>query len=256
MTLNDYNNKTIWIIGASSGIGAALAIEIAKRGGRLVLSARRKEALQDLVKKLDGEGHHVLPLDVGDAAAVQAGFSHLQDEDIAIDSAIFMAAVFSVHDGAQKPLSVIHDAIRINLVGAFNMLDVCVPYFKQTGCGQIALCASVAGYRGLPTGQPYCATKAALINLAESLRVELSPENIDVKVINPGFVETPLTDKNDFWMPMMSQADVAAFEIANGLLRSRFEIHFPKRFTFIMKVLRLMPAALYFGVARQMRARI
>lgn len=125
--------------------------------------------------------------------------------------------------------------------------------FKQQGHGQIVLCASVAGYRGLPNAQPYCATKAALINYAESLKIELEPEHIDVKIICPGFVKTDLTDKNDFKMPMMISADEAASAISKGLTQKGFEIHFPKRFTLIMKTLRLIPNWLFFVFSRKMR---
>ena len=116
--------------------------------------------------------------------------------------------------------------------------------------GQIAICASVAGYRGLPYGQPYGSTKAALINLCESLRVEMMRKNIDVKVINPGFVQTPLTDKNAFPMPMMISSDKAAQFIARDLLTSKFEIHFPKNFTYILKIVRTLPTWLYLWLAR------
>ena len=127
------------------------------------------------------------------------------------------------------------------------------PQFESQGHGQIVICASVAGYRGLPTGQPYCAAKAALLNLSESLKVELEPKNIDVKVICPGFVKTPLTDKNDFPMPMIIEAEDSAIAIKKGLCSRAFEIHFPKRFTYIMKLLHILPHWLYFVVARKMR---
>lgn len=245
-----YQGKHIWIIGASSGIGAALTRELAAQGATLILSARRQNALEDLEQSLSGTGHLVLPLDIADHAAVTKAHDYITQTYPKLDSAIFMAALYSAHDGKQKNISFIHDMLNVNLGGAFNMIDVVRPYFEERGQGQIVLCASVAGYRGLPFGQPYCAGKAALINLAESLHIELSPKNIDVKVINPGFVKTPLTDKNNFPMPMMISAEKAAKAIAKDLLTKCFEIHFPKRFTFIMKILRALPTDLYLRLAR------
>lgn len=132
----------------------------------------------------------------------------------------------------------------MNLLGAFTLIDSVLPILKQQRSGQLALCGSVAGYNGLPGGQPYSATKAAVINLAESLKAE-NPQ-LDIKVINPGFVKTPLTDKNSFQMPMMVSPEYAAQAIAEGLLKRGFEIHFPKKFTLLMKLLRILPRGLYF----------
>ncbi len=164
-----------------------------------------------------------------------------------------MAAIYSAHDGKPKSLAFVHDMLRVNLGGGFNMVDVLLPHYKNCRGGQIVLCASVAGYRGLPTGQPYCATKAGLISLGESLKIELAPDNIDVKIICPGFVKTPLTDKNDFPMPMMISADQAARAIAKGMRSRAFEIHFPKRFTLIMKLIRHLPYGLYFWLMRKIQ---
>lgn len=246
------NNKHIWIIGASSGIGAALAKELASRGAKLALSARRKENLLDLLTDLDGEGHVIAPLDVADPESIKSAQADILKHFSSIDSAIFLAAIYSPHDGQAKPLSFIHDMLNVNVGGAFNLIDSIQPHFEEHKQGQLVLCASVAGYRGLPTGQPYCATKAALINLGESLKIELAPKNIDVKIISPGFVRTPLTDKNDFQMPMMIEAEAAASAIADGLLKRHFEIHFPKRFTFIMKIIRMLPYGLFFMLSRFM----
>lgn len=253
--LRDYEGRTVWILGASSGIGAALARELAGRGARLVLSARRKEALVALNAELGGV-HVVLPLDVTDASALRHAASALGRDLPALDSAVFMAALYSPHDKTHKDIDFVHEMLRVNLGGAFNMVHAVLPVFEAQGRGQIALCASVAGYRGLPYGQPYCAAKAALINLAESLKIELEDRRIDVKVINPGFVRTPLTDKNDFPMPMMIEAPAAAKYIARGLNSRAFEIHFPPKFTLLMKIMRALPASLYFALARFLRARV
>lgn len=248
----DYTGQHIWIIGASSGIGRALAIELSKRGAILALSARRGEQLETVKQECEGDHHIVAPLDIGDIDSVRDAFDVIQGHFPKIDSSIFLAAIYSAHDGKPKEISFIHNMIRVNIGGAYNMLDVITPHYQENKGGQIAICASVAGYRGLPTGQPYCSTKAALISLCESLRIDLSPSNIDVKVINPGFVKTPLTDKNTFSMPMMIGADKAAKCIANDLLTKKFEIHFPKIFTFLMKFISFLPNWIYFPISRKL----
>lgn len=251
--MQDLKGKYIWILGASNGIGAALAKELAERGSTLILSARREEKLKDLYETLKGENHIIAPLDVSDPISVKEAQEHIVKNVPHIDSAIFMAAIYSPNDGQKKSLSFIHDMLSINLGGAFNFIDCVQQQFENQGQGQLVLCASVAGYRGLPNGQPYCASKAALISLGESLKVELEPKNIDVKIICPGFVKTPLTDKNDFSMPMIIEAEEAARAIAKGLVSNSFEIHFPKKFTFIMKLIRVLPNFVYFGIIRKLR---
>ena len=137
-------------------------------------------------------------------------------------------------------------------MGTLNCLHAVLPILQRQKSGQIALCGSVAGYRGLPNAQPYGATKAAIINLAESLKLETAGSGIDVRVINPGFVRTPMTDKNSFDMPMIISPEQAARSLADQLAGSGFEIHFPKKFTWAMKILRLLPDALYFPIVRRM----
>ena len=251
--MDSYRHKTIWIVGASSGIGSALAKNLSRRGARLILSARREDKLQEVLQSCEGRGHIIAPLDVGNHEAVKRCFDELRNQEQEIDSVIFLAAIYSDHSVQPKEISFIHQMINVNVCGAYNLIDIILPYYKQKNSGQIAICGSVAGYRGLPTGQPYCSTKAALINLCESLHVDMKSTNIDVKLINPGFVKTPLTDKNDFLMPMIIEADKAAQYIADGLLRKKFEICFPKIFIFFMKILRILPNALYFFVARRLR---
>ena len=253
--MNGFKGEYIWILGCSSGIGAALAKKLADEGAVLALSARRTQELERLKDELTGEGHIILPLDVSDENAVQQSAQKIEEEFPRLDRAIFMAAMYNAHDSKPKELSFMHKALDVNVGGAFNMMHFVMPFFERQGKGQAAICASVAGYRGLPTGQPYCATKAALINYAESLYIDLKPKNIDVKVINPGFVETPLTDKNDFKMPMIIKAEDAANSLAKGLNSKSFEINFPKKFTSIMKIVNFLPRCLYFPLARCMLER-
>lgn len=244
----DVKGKNIWIVGASSGIGHALAQELSRRGARLALSARSAEPLQALAQEL-GPRNIALPLDVTDLAAFREAAALLVKSFGRIDGVIYMAGTYT-----PAPLSALapEDARRIidvNLMGALHCIGAALPYLRAQGSGLLALCASVAGYRGLPKAQPYAATKAALINLAESLRAEEQSYGIDVRIINPGFVKTPMTDKNDFAMPFLLTPEQAARAIADGLASRAFEIHFPKRLSLLLKLLRILPDALYFKIA-------
>lgn len=246
--MDAYKGKHLWIIGASSGIGAALAKELSAQGAQLILSARRKEQLEALNQQLGGH-HRVLPVDAGNPYSLISASQTIQK----LDSLIFMAALYAPDSSRDNDIQFINQILSVNLGGAFNAVHAVRELFRKQGYGQIALCASVAGYRGLPYGQPYCATKAALINYAESLKVELEDSQIDVKVINPGFVKTPLTDKNDFKMPMLIEPHEAARAIADQLQGKHFEIHFPKRFTYLMKLIDVLPRWLYFPLARLLK---
>ena len=234
-----FHQEVIWIVGASSGIGRALAVHLAAQGARLVLSARSREALEALKAEL-GEGHLIYPLDIADIQQTQLTAQAIRAAVSRIDRVIFLAAVYTPMPLASLDLAATRHMIDVNLFGAFNLIHAVLPLLKAQNKGQIALCASVAGYVGLPDGQPYSATKAGLINLAESLRAECGP-GLDIKLINPGFVQTPMTDKNDFSMPMMVRPEAAAKAIADGLIARPFEIHFPKLFTWGMKLLRALP---------------
>tara|TARA_B100001750_G_scaffold60153_1_gene47699 strand:- start:5399 stop:6154 length:756 start_codon:yes stop_codon:yes gene_type:complete len=251
--MNNVNGKYIWVIGASSGIGLELAKELARKGAILALSARREEKLKKLLEDLSGDKHIMVPLDISDAGAVKNAQKTILKSFPQIDSVICMAAIYSADKEKNTSPDFIQKTLLVNIGGAFNVVESLKPQFKKQGHGQIALCASVAGYRGLPNGQPYSATKAALINYGESLKVELESDNIDVKIICPGFVKTDLTAENDFRMPMIMDADSAAKEIVKGISSNKFQIDFPKRFTTILKVLRAVPYILFFPIARKMR---
>lgn len=249
---SDYQKQVVWIIGASTGIGNALAHELAGRGAILALSARGGDKLEQLRLQL-GDAHRVFPLDVTDAASCGHTIHEIMSAFGRLDRVIFLAAAYKPMKITALDLDETRKIIEVNLLGAFNFLHAALPVFESQGRGQIALCGSVAGYTGLPDGQPYSATKAGIMNLAESLRAEL-PVSIDVRLISPGFVKTPLTDKNDFAMPMIITPDKAAKAIADGLQSSKFEIHFPKGFTLLLKLLRLLPYPLTFFFTRKLKS--
>ena len=245
--------KKSWIIGASSGIGAALAEQLARKGEVLCLSARTQQKLINLQQKLPTAGniaHLSLPCDVSDHQQIHETVHHLKKVWQRIDRVIFMAGLYDPATLDDIDPKAIHKIIDVNLKSIFFLLYEILPVMKQQESGQIALCASVAGYRGLPDAQPYGATKAAIINLAETLRAEKG-HKLDIKVINPGFVESRLTEKNNFHMPMKISAQQAAAFIVQDLDRKKFEIHFPKQFTFFMKLIQMMPYWLYFRIMKK-----
>lgn len=246
--MQQLSGQTIWIIGASSGIGAQLAIDLSKQGCQLIISARREEALQSVLSQMAPGNHRVLAFDVADAMQTVQAFSSIKH----LDRVIFMAAIYDPSKKGRTDIHMIQKSLRVNLEGVFNMLTLVRPFFEQQRSGQIVLCGSVAGYIGLPNSQPYSATKAAIMNLAESLYTECKPKGVDVKLISPGFVRTPLTDKNHFDMPMMIEVEEASEAIVKGLTSKPFEIHFPKKFTYLLKLIRLLPYWLMFNINKRM----
>jgi short-subunit dehydrogenase len=239
-----------WIIGASTGIGEALALELAGRGEILCLSARNEVALEALRIRLSGKGHVTKAVDVLDAPGLLSTAQALYGLWGRIDRIIVMAAVYQPMKLGELDLTETQKIIQINLMGMFNAVEAALSVMKAQTGGQITLCASVAGYRGLPNAQPYAATKAGVISLAESLRADWG-HKLDIKVINPGFVATRLTEKNDFPMPFVVTPEKAAKAIARGLESKGFEIHFPKRFSYMLKFLRHAPYGLYFRLVGQ-----
>ncbi|MPV86757.1 SDR family NAD(P)-dependent oxidoreductase [Ostreibacterium oceani] len=251
-----------WIIGASAGIGKALAQYYAQhdaeQGDCLVLSARNEAALIDLQQSLAGGPHHVVAFDVSCYDSVLQAKNTILSRQLDIHRVIFMAGVYQPMRLGELQHAQVAQIISVNLLGAFYVTEIVLPILlaqtdnrdnrdSNRSRPQLALCASVAGYRGLPNSQPYGATKAGVINLAESLRTEYGKQ-LDIRLINPGFVATQLTAKNDFHMPAQLTPEQAATAIAKGLAGRRFEIHFPKRFTYVVKLISRLPYWLYFAL--------
>ena len=247
--IREWTAQRVWIIGASSGIGAALAEALLQRGARVALSARREDALRAVAGKHPAA--RVAPFDLGDRTAC----ARVQDELCAVWGGIDLV-VFSV--GAYAPMRAWElDAARIDALIDINQRAPMaataglIPLLLHQGSGAIAFVSSVAGYRGLPKAAAYGPTKAALINFAETLYLDLVPRGLSVFVINPGFVATPMTASNDFAMPALLSPQQAAEEIIAGFARGCFEIHFPRRFTRWLKFMRLLPYPLYFTLVRR-----
>ncbi len=234
-----FNNENIWIIGASSGIGRQLSIGLSKCGANLILSARNQKLLADLSDKL-GVNNQIFPLDVSDSKAMKVTISKVFAQNKTIDRIIFMAALYDPKFIKEIKEDFVEQLMQVNLIAPINLAINVLPYLEKQSKSQIVFCCSVAGYTGLPIGQPYSSSKAGLINFVESLYAE-SAENIDIKIINPGFVKTSMTDMNHFTMPMIISSQDAADRIIAGLNSNRFEIYFPTLFVLIMKFLRILP---------------
>ncbi|KGJ05836.1 Short-chain dehydrogenase [Paracoccus halophilus] len=242
----DFAGRRIWIIGASAGIGAALARALADRGARLVLSARDAGALDRLATECGGA--RVLALDLARAEALAEACDALA-ADAPLDAVICTAALYDPGRVADLDPARAEAMVRVNILGMMEVARLCPPLLRDGG--QLLLFGSVAGYLGLPGGQPYSATKAAVNNLAESLAVELAPR-IEVKLVCPGFVRTRLTAKNRFTMPAIITPEEAAGHVLRGMSRRGFEIHFPRRFTLAVKLLRILPYALSLRITGRM----
>lgn len=242
-----------WITGASAGIGRELALKLANEGYTVYASARSADALEALSSNFSGKGRIIaLPLDVTDHLANLNAVDHIVSESDRLILAVFNAGIFIPTNGANLELSTFEKSFGLNFFGVLNGLQPTIDVMKNEGMGQIAIVSSSAGYGGLPKSAAYGATKAALINLAESLKFDLDPLNIKIQVVTPGFVKTPATDKNDFQMPFLMPADKAAEAFSRGLKSNAFDITFPRRFTLILKLLNLLPYRLYFWlVSRQ-----
>ena len=230
--------KVAWVVGGSSGIGAAVARELVSRGATVAISARRKEQLHNVA----GGDMLVLPADVTDAGSVTAAAARIRQELGPIDLAVLSAGYWQPMDPSDWDTDVFDRHIQVNLIGMSNAIGAILPEMLRRRSGVIAGIASVAGYRGLAGAEAYGATKAAQINLLESLRVHVARTGVQVTTVCPGFVRTDLTAGNRFPMPFIIEADQAARSICGGLERGRAEIVFPARMALLMKATRLFPA--------------
>ena len=249
--INDWKGKRVWLIGASSGIGLALARTLIARGAKVAVSARNADALHELAAGTRPASVLPLPLDATCIDQLQGALREMIDAWGGVDIALFLQGTHEPVRAWTLDSGVAHRLVETNLLSVLDSLAVVLPQMLRQGSGGIAICSSVAGYRGLPTSLVYGATKAALINLAETLYMDLSPRGIAVWIVDPGFVKTPLTDRNEFRMPALISPEEAAAQIVAGLASGRFEIHFPKRFTRWLRLLRLLPYGLYFRLVRR-----
>lgn len=246
--IRDWQGRRVWLVGASSGIGLALAQRLHALGATVLVSARRAEALRAFTDAHPGSV--ALPLDVTDRAAVRSAAEAARAGG-ELDLVCYCAGHYHPMRATAIDLDDLLRHHEINTFGALYLIDALTPAMLARGQGHLSFISSVAGFRGLPQSLAYGPTKAALINLAETLYLDLQPKGLGVSLVNPGFVETPLTAGNEFHMPALITPDEAAREMIKGWSRGDFEIHFPKRFTRVMKLLRLLPYRLYFPAVRR-----
>lgn len=249
--------KTVWITGAGHGIGRALALRYAADGVAVAASARTAADLAAVSDEAAARGGKVVPfpLDVTDRAAVAVAAGQIESSLGPLDLCILNAGTHAPMTAADFSADTLRRLVEVNLMGVAHGLEAVLPGFLARRAGHVAVVASASGYVGLPTAAAYGATKAALINLCEALAPELRRAGVAISVINPGFVKTPLTDRNTFSMPFLMDADAAAARIARGLARGRFEVAFPRRLVVPLKLLRCLPRAALFAVTRRMSPR-
>lgn len=243
--MRDWKGKRYWLVGASEGLGRALAHQMSRAGVDLVLSARNADRLTELAGELPGRAE-TIPIDVADPASVKAAAQAAGE----IDGMIFMAGVYKPMHATEWDAEAVTQMIDVNLTGAARVLGEIVPGCVARNHGHIVLIASLAGFRGLPKAVGYGASKAGLISLAETMKIDLAKTDIEVQCINPGFVRTRLTDQNTFSMPFIMEPEAAAAEMFEHMTGHHFQKSFPFLFALAFRLAQLLPFWAYFRLAR------
>ncbi len=243
--------KTIWITGGSTGIGKALAIRFANEGWNVAISARRENLLKELSDRY--ENISPFPLDVTDKENCKNIFNKVKEKFGEIDICFFSTGTWDPKKEKDIDVEQIENVFKINFFGTVNSIKAVEEYYKNRNEGTIAIVSSIAGYRGLPNSTGYGPSKSALNNLAESLYFDFGRHNVRVCLVSPGFIKTPMTDKNDFKMPFLKTPEFAADKIYDGLVNKKiFEIHFPKELTLTLKFFSILPYKLYFYLVKKL----
>ena len=248
-----WNDKTVMITGASSGIGRGLAVELARRGAKVGLIARRAAALTEVVREIESVNGKALALpgDVMDVASLSAAATQLRSTFGPIDVLIANAGVGATVDGAELKGSTVAGVINVNVLGAANSVEVVVPEMVKRGKGQLVVISSLAAYRGLPKSAAYCASKAAVSAFFESLRLDLEPRGIDVTIIHPGFIKTPLTAGRHAQMPFLMELDAAVAKIISAVEKRKKSYAFPWQLASIVRAGMIMPNFMYDWISRR-----
>tara|TARA_Y100000591_G_C21831815_1_gene700088 strand:+ start:49 stop:801 length:753 start_codon:yes stop_codon:yes gene_type:complete len=237
------NQKKIWITGASSGIGKAVAEKFASEGWKVAVSARRKEILDVMSNE---PNIFAFPLDVTKQDQIKTVFNKILDQFGDLDICLFSSGTYDPKNEQTIDPDKIKNVIKVNFFGVVDCVKIVENFYKKRKSGSISIVSSIAGYRGLPNSSGYGPSKAALTNFGESIYFDFKKFNVKVSIISPGFIKTPLTDKNEFSMPFLKPPSFAAQKIYDGLTKSNaFEIHFPKQLTYTLKFLRILPYKIY-----------
>ncbi len=251
LPITDWHGRSVWLVGASSGIGLACAHALHAAGAKVCVSARQAALLQDFADSHTGA--LALPMDVTDAASIAHATQQLQSQH-GLDIVIYCAGYYQAQSAQAYNLHSMQTHLSVNYTGALLLLDSVLPLLLAQGRGHLCLVSSVAGFRGLPKSLAYGPSKAALTHLGEVLYMDLKPRGIGVSVVHPGFVATPLTAQNTFHMPALISPEQAAEAMLQGWRNGEFDIHFPKRFTLFLKLLRILPYRWYFPLVRKFTA--
>lgn len=250
MAKREWNARRYWLIGASSGLGEAIAKDLSRKGARLILSARDKSALNEIAGTLETEAS-VQPCDVCDLESLRNAFDSARAGGT-IDGIIFCAGVYEPMTAQTLDVSAAEKICDVNFAGCVRSIGVCLPHFVERGEGHIVIIGSLSGIKGIPGSSVYGASKAGLIHFAEGLKADLDSDHFTVQIINPGFIKTRLTDKNDFKMPFLMEPDDAAARTIRAMESSKFRINYPKRFAALFKVLGWLPDGLYFPAVKSL----
>ena len=244
-------NKVIWITGGSSGIGKSLAYKFANEGWQVAISARRENLLKEISES--NEKIKSFPLDVTDKVKCKEVFEQIKNYYGDLDICFFSTGTWSPKEEKDIDVEQIENVFKVNFFGTINTIKAVEGHFKNKKNGIITIVSSIAGYRGLPNTTGYGPSKSALISLAESLYLDFERYNVRVCLVCPGFIKTPMTDKNDFKMPFLKTSEFAADKIYDGLInKNQFEIHFPKELTLTLKFFKLLPSKIYFYLVKKL----
>lgn len=241
--MRDFAGKRYWLVGASEGLGLALAERLSRAGCEVILSARSAERLSDAVARMPGKARAVA-VDVADAGSVEAAAAEVG----AVDGVVFLAGVYWPMTAREWETAAVETMIDVNLTGAARVVGAVLPAMLARGAGHIVLTGSLSGFRGLPRAIGYGASKAGLVSLAESLRCDLEGAGVEVQLANPGFIRTRLTDKNAFNMPQIMEPEAAALAMFEHMGSGRFSRSFPVPFAWVFRLSQLMPDWLYFRI--------
>jgi short-subunit dehydrogenase len=250
--VNSFQDKVVMITGASSGIGRALALEIASRGAKLGLVARRVQVIEEGVRDIEAAGGKAmsLPADVQDVNSISAAANTLRARLGPIDVLIANAGIGPTRDAADFSAEEVSDVINVNVIGVSNSVAAVIPEMVGRGSGQLVAISSLAAYRGLPKSAAYCASKAAVSAFFESLRLDLEPRGIDVTIIHPGFIKTPLTEGRSMQMPYLMELDDAVAKIVRAIEKRRKRYSFPWQLATIVRAGMIMPIWMYDRISR------
>jgi short-subunit dehydrogenase len=250
--MNYWTDKVVLITGASSGIGRGLAVELARRGAKLGLVARRAEVVDEVVREIEAAGGKALalPADVQSEDSIRAAADKLRAELGPIDVLIANAGIGPTRDAAELNAKEVSSVINVNVIGASNSVAAVIPEMVKRGSGQLVVISSLAAYRGLPRSAAYCASKAAVSAFFESLRLDLEPRGINVTIIHPGFIKTPLTSGRDAQMPFLMELDDAVQKMVRAIEKRRKCYSFPWQLATIVRAGMIMPIWMYDQISR------